>query len=158
MSIFGKIASAIFGVHTAHAAETTATDTPMPSNMPPASAPVPQQIPAAPIVVAAAASAANPAAAPIVIAPVNMAGVDVGKILDGLKAKQSEALDWRKSIVDLMKLLKLDSSLTSRKELAHELKYSGDTGDSATMNVWLHKQVLTQLAANGGIVPADLRH
>ena len=84
--------------------------------------------------------------------------VDVATVLDGIKAKQSEALDWRKSIVDLMKLLKLDSGLAARKELATELHYTGDMGDSASMNVWLHKQVMTKLAENGGVVPAELKH
>ena len=65
--------------------------------------------------------------------------------------------DWKHSIVDLMKLLDLDSSLSARKELAKELNYTGDTSDSATMNIWLHKQVMAKLAANGGKVPADLR-
>jgi hypothetical protein len=68
-----------------------------------------------------------------------------------------EKLDWRKSIVDLMKLLKLDSSLTARKELAKELHYSGDMNDSASMNIWLHKQVMQKLAENGGKVPEDLK-
>jgi hypothetical protein len=70
----------------------------------------------------------------------------------------SQKLNWRTSIVDLMKLLGLDSSLQHRKELASELGYKRDTNDSATMNVWLHQQVMTQLAANGGKVPADLRN
>ncbi len=82
--------------------------------------------------------------------------VDVAAILDRMKAEQSEDLDWRKSIVDLMKLLGLDSSFSERKELAAELGYSGDTGDSAAMNIWLHKQVLRKLSENGGKVPADL--
>jgi Domain of unknown function (DUF3597) len=73
-----------------------------------------------------------------------------------LASHNPEKLDWRKSIVDLMKLLKLDSSLQSRKELAKELGYTGSTDDTATMNVWLHKQVMVKLAANGGKVPADL--
>ena len=77
--------------------------------------------------------------------------------MDGLAAKSSERLDWRRSIVDLMKLLNLDSSLTARKELAQELGYSGDTNDSASMNIWLHKQVMTKLAENGGRVPDELR-
>ena len=72
--------------------------------------------------------------------------------------KPDEDLDWRKSIVDLMKLLKLDSSLKARKELATELKYTGDMNNSAGMNVWLHKQVMAKLAANGGKVPSDLIH
>jgi hypothetical protein len=82
--------------------------------------------------------------------------VDVGAVLTDLASKNSEKLDWKRSIVDLMKLLKLDSSLSARKELAKELGYTGDTNDSATMNIWLHKQVMQKLAANGGKVPADL--
>ncbi len=83
--------------------------------------------------------------------------VDVEAILTE-KAKQSpEKLNWQTSIVDLLKLLGLDSSLDSRKQLAKELGYSGDTGDSATMNVWLHKQVMQKLAANGGKVPAGMQ-
>jgi hypothetical protein len=77
--------------------------------------------------------------------------------MDGLAAKSSERLDWRKSIVDLMKLINLDSSLAARKELAQELNYSGDMNDSASMNIWLHKQVMTKLAENGGKVPDELR-
>ena len=77
--------------------------------------------------------------------------------MDGLAAKSSEKLDWRRSIVDLMKLLNLDSNLAARKELAQELSYTGDTNDSASMNIWLHKQVMTKLAENGGKVPDELR-
>ncbi len=83
--------------------------------------------------------------------------VDVEAILVGLSSKAGDSLDWRRSIVDLMKLLNLDSSLAARKELAKELKYSGDMNDSAAMNIWLHKQVMQKLAANGGKVPADLQ-
>ncbi len=98
----------------------------------------------------AGSSAAGPSAAP-------MSQVDVAAVLTGLAAQNKEKLDWRKSIVDLMKLLKLDSSLTARKELAKELNYSGDTNDSASMNIWLHKQVMQKLAENGGKVPEDLK-
>jgi hypothetical protein len=86
-----------------------------------------------------------------------MTNVDVGATLDNLARQKKEKLDWKHSIVDLMKLLDLDSSLSARKELAKELNYTGDTNDSATMNIWLHKQVMAKLAANGGKVPADLR-
>ena len=86
-----------------------------------------------------------------------MSNVDVEAVLTKLAGESKEKLDWRKSIVDLMKLLKLDSSLTARKELAKELGYSGDMNDSASMNIWLHKQVMQKLAANGGKVPADLQ-
>jgi hypothetical protein len=83
--------------------------------------------------------------------------VDVEPILNNQASKNSQKLDWRHSIVDLMKLLDLDSSLSARKELAQELKYTGDTNDSASMNVWLHKQVMRKLAENGGKVPEDLK-
>ena len=86
-----------------------------------------------------------------------MPTVDVEAVLIGLSSKGGDQLNWRHSIVDLMKLLNLDSSLAARKELAKELKYSGDTNDSAAMNIWLHKQVMQKLAANGGKVPADLQ-
>jgi hypothetical protein len=79
-------------------------------------------------------------------------------VLDGLASKRKERLDWKHSIVDMLKLLDMDSSLSARKELANELHYSGDTNDSATMNVWLHKQVMQKLAENGGKVPEALRH
>ena len=77
--------------------------------------------------------------------------------MDDLAGKAGQKLDWRKSIVDLMKLLDLDSSLGARKELAKELNYSGDTNDSAAMNIWLHKQVMIKLAENGGKVPDSLK-
>jgi Domain of unknown function (DUF3597) len=81
----------------------------------------------------------------------------VAAILTKLAASNKERLDWKKSIVDLMKLLGLDSSLAARKELADELHYTGDKNDSATMNIWLHKQVMLKLAENGGKVPDELR-
>jgi uncharacterized protein DUF3597 len=83
--------------------------------------------------------------------------VDVAAIIDKAAAAKGEKLAWRTSIVDLMKALNLDSSLTARKELAKELKYTGDMNDSATMNVWLHKQMMAKLAANGGKLPADIK-
>lgn len=82
--------------------------------------------------------------------------VDVAMILDKAVADSGQTLHWKTSIVDLMKALDIDSSLTSRKALAKELDYKGDTDDSASMNIWLHKQVLQKLAANGGKVPAEL--
>ena len=84
------------------------------------------------------------------------APVDVDAVLTGLAAKNPERLDYKKSIVDLMKLVGMDSSLAARKELATELGYTGDKNDSATMNIWLHKEVLKKLAENGGKVPANL--
>ena len=83
--------------------------------------------------------------------------VDVAAIVDKAAAAKGEKLAWRTSIVDLMKALNLDSSLNARKELAKELNYTGDTNNSATMNVWLHKQVMEKLAANGGKLPADIK-
>lgn len=105
---------------------------------------------------AAAAPAATPAAA-APAAPTPMAAVDVESVLTVMAQDNPQTLDWRHSIVDLMKLLSLDSSLTARKELASELGYTGDTNDSAAMNIWLHKAVMEKLAANGGIVPDSLR-
>ncbi len=86
-----------------------------------------------------------------------MPQVDVEKIVTEMAAQKKEKLDWRKSIVDLMKVLDLDSSLKARQALAKELNYTGDMNDSAKMNIWLHKQVMNKLAANGGKVPADLK-
>jgi hypothetical protein len=108
----------------------------------------PASSPATPAPSAAAASA--PTAAPA-------APIDVAAILTKLAASSKEKLDWQKSIVDLMKLLNLDSSLAARKELADELHYTGDKNDSATMNIWLHKKVMQKLAENGGKVPDELR-
>ena len=104
-----------------------------------------------------AAAAPTPAVvdAPAVAAPpASITVVDVEAQLDGMTG--AGALNWRSSIVDLMKLLELDSSLDSRKQLAQELSYGTDTSDSAAMNIWLHRQVMTKLAANGGKVPSDL--
>ena len=133
MSIFGKIMGAIFGSH--------ASATPAGSGAVPAGS-------------GAAPSSTGSAAAPA--AP--MGSVDVAAIVDKAAASKGEKLAWRTSIVDLMKALDIDSSLTARKELAHELGYTGDTNDSATMNIWLHKQVMAKLAANGGKLPPDIKH
>jgi hypothetical protein len=131
MSIFGNIMSAIFGSASTAGASPAANSAPSASTSAPASTP------------SSAGSATSQ--------------VDVEDVLTKLAAKNSEKLDWRRSIVDLMKLLNLDSSLAARKQLAQELHYSGDTNDSASMNVWLHKQVMQKLAENGGKVPNDLK-
>ena len=89
-------------------------------------------------------------------ATATMAPVDVDAVLTQMAAKNPERLDWKKSIVDLMKLVGMDASLQARKQLATELGYTGDKNDSATMNIWLHKQVLKKLAENGGKVPQNL--
>jgi hypothetical protein len=99
-------------------------------------------------------SMATPGAASAPGAPIGP--VDVAAVLDRMDSAQKEKLDWRNSIVDLMKLLGMDSSISARKELAADLNYSGDTSDSAKMNIWLHKEVMRKLAENGGKVPADL--
>ena len=101
------------------------------------------------------ASAANsPATAP----PSGAPKVDVEGILGDLAKKNQQKLNWRTSIVDLMKLLGLDSGIEARKSLAQELHYTGDMNDSAAMNIWLHKQVMKKLAENGGTVPDDLKN
>jgi 3-oxoacyl-ACP reductase-like protein len=110
-----------------------------------------------------AAPAATPAAAtdaPAAAAPAAAAApvVDVEVVLVDLASKNAEKLNWRTSIVDLMKLLQLDSSLAARKELAQELHFTGDTNDSASMNIWLHRQVMIKLAENGGKVPEELKN
>jgi hypothetical protein len=132
MSIFGKIMGAIFGSH--------ASATPAGGAAPAGSAPAP----------AGAGSSAAPAAPP--------QSVDVAAIVDKAAAASGEKLEWRTSIVDLMKALGIDSSLTARKELAKELGYTGDMNDSASMNIWLHKQVMAKLAANGGKLPPEIKH
>jgi Domain of unknown function (DUF3597) len=138
MSIFGSIMSKIFGSHEAVATP----DAPPASSA--ASAPSAQ----------ASTSPTNTSAAP---AAIPQQPVDVAAVLTGLASNNSQQLNWRTSIVDLMKLLNLDSSLNARKELATELHYTGDTNDSASMNIWLHKQVMQKLAENGGTVPDDLK-
>jgi Domain of unknown function (DUF3597) len=160
MSIFGSIMSAIFGHSSsqAPAAPAAATDAPAASatQSAPAATPAEAPVDAAPAAAtdAPATSAAQsaPAAAPA------GAPVDVAAIMDNLASQTTQKLDWRNSIVDLMKLINLDSSLTARKELAQELNYTGDMNDSASMNIWLHKEVMTKLAENGGNVPDELKH
>jgi hypothetical protein len=138
MSIFGKIMSSIFGSSAATAAPA--------GSAPAGSAPAAGASPTT-----TAAATAAPAAAPA-------QSVDVAPILDKAVAAKKEKLEWRTSIVDLMKALDIDSSLSARKELAKELGYTGDTSDSASMNIWLHKQVMSKLAANGGKLPPEIKH
>ena len=108
---------------------------------------------AAPAGGAAAGGAASGSSA----APVAQT-VDVAPILDKAVAAKGEKLEWRTSIVDLMKALDIDSSFGARKELAKELGYTGDSNDSASMNIWLHRQVMAKLAANGGKLPPEIKH
>jgi len=135
MSILGRIIGSIFGRAEAApaAAQGGAKD-------------------AASAAVASVASAATAAAEPVKA----LSAVDLVALMESKAAAAGQKLNWRTSIVDLMKLLNLDSSLGARKELATELGYTGDMNDSATMNIWLHKQVMKKVAENGGTVPADL--
>ena len=129
MSIFSRIASAIFG-----APEKT---TP----------PVAGRVESAP---AATKAVMKPVSKAITVA-------EVEGMIERIAAAQPGKYNWRESIVDLMKLLKLDNSLAARKELAKELGYTGPLDGSAEMNIWLHKQVMQQLAASGGQVPENLK-
>jgi hypothetical protein len=148
MSIFGNIMSSIFGHAKAQPAQTPAAAPGATSG--PVSSSASNKTPG---VTPASGSGAKTAAAPAAA----QAQVDVAAVLTDLASKNTEKLDWRNSIVDLMKLLKLDSGLSARKELAKELNYTGDMNDSAKMNVWLHKQVMVKLAENGGKVPDSLK-
>jgi Domain of unknown function (DUF3597) len=109
---------------------------------------------AAPVIKTPQATTAAPAPAPVA-APAPPP-VDIEAVLTAMAEKAGQPLNWRTSIVDLMKLVGMDSSLTERKALADELGFTGDKSDSASMNIWLHKQVMKKLAENGGKVPAAL--
>jgi hypothetical protein len=151
MSIFGSIMSKIFGDKVPSATQA--------STIPSLGGAAPAAPGATPVVAQQApAAGAPPSAVPGAASAAPMDAVDVEEILDGMEEDGGQELNWRESIVDLMKLLKMDSSLGERKALAEELGYTGDMKDSAKMNVWLHKQVMTKLAQNGGKVPADLMH
>lgn len=133
MSIFGNIMSAIFSHGTAKPQPTSAGGAaPSPPSPTSGIGPTTSGVPSRP-------------------------QVDVEAVLTKLASQSKEKLDWRKSIVDLMKLLHLDSSLSARKQLAKELHYTGNMEDSAAMNIWLHKQVMLKLAENGGKVPESLK-
>jgi len=129
MSIFGTIVSAIFGRSSAPGATATGGTAASPSS----------------------SSASAPAGKP-------MSRDEVEAMIEKIAEEQDEEYNWEESIVDLMKLLKLDSSLSSRKQLAQELGYKGALDGSAEMNIWLHKQVMTKLAESGGKVPDSLQH
>ena len=136
MSVLGKIMSAVFGGRAdatggAGGTETAGARTEGTS-------------------AASAPASATPTAPP--------QSVDVAAILDKAVAAHHEKLEWRTSIVDTMKALDIDASLAARKQLAKELGYTGDSNDSASMNVWLHKQVMAKLAANGGKLPPEIKH
>ncbi|MBB5764477.1 DUF3597 domain-containing protein [Methylorubrum rhodesianum] len=143
MSLIGSIVSKIlhpFGASEAKAAEAgTSSSTPSGSQAQPSS------------------GGSAPASTPAGGGTASGGSVDVEAVLNDLAAKNPQKLNWRTSIVDLMKLLDLDSSLHARQQLADELHYTGDKNDSASMNIWLHKQVIKKLEENGGKVPADLK-
>jgi hypothetical protein len=132
MSIFTKIKDAIFG--------SKAAAQPGAAPAPPAAGRAPSATTAAP------APQPQPAPTP----------VDVEAVLQKMAADSKQQLNWRTSIVDLMKLVDMDPSFANRKALAQELGYTGDPGDSAAMNIWLHQRVMKELAAHGGKVPANM--
>ena len=138
MGLFNNLMSKIFGHATAATATAPGAQT--------QSATAPEQ--------QAQAQAQAPVAPAAAVAPPPV--VDVTAILNDLAKKNPEKLDWKRSIVDLMKLVGMDSSFAARKQLAEELHYTGDPNDSASMNIWLHKEVLRKLAENGGKVPQEL--
>jgi len=144
MGIFAKIKSAIWGEAKAAEVAPAATPTAATGGAPAAA---PAQTPSS----AGSAPSAGAQAAPAQAAP-----VDIASILDAAVKKSGQKLDWKHSIVDLMKALGMDASLAERKELAQELGYAGDAGDSAKMNMFLHKALMKKLSENGGKVPADL--
>jgi hypothetical protein len=139
MGLFNNLMSKIFG----HPAAGTSTSGTQPTGAP--------QSPSA-----GTASTATQTSAPATATATQT--VDVAAVLNEMAAKNPEKLDWKRSIVDLMKLVGMDSSLSARKQLATELHYTGDQSDTAAMNIWLHKEVLKRLAENGGKVPQELLH
>lgn len=135
MGFFDKIKNAIWGqAHAETVPTTTSPETAPAQSIPSDAAPVP------------ASSSSVASSQP----------VDVAAILDAAVKASGQKLDWKHSIVDLLKALNIDSSISARKELAHELGYTGDAADSATMNIWLHKAVVKKLSENGGKLPAEL--
>ncbi|MFH5924391.1 DUF3597 domain-containing protein [Roseomonas xinghualingensis] len=161
MSIFRSIMSKIFN-HPAAAAPAPDAGTATGEATPAGGAPL-SPTPEGAALTTASAPAATPTtpaagqapAAPSAASPAVQ--VDVQAVLVEMASKSPQKLNWQQSIVDLMKLLDLDSSLAARKELAGELGYAGSTDDSAAMNIWLHKQVMQKLAENGGRVPDSLK-
>jgi hypothetical protein len=148
MGLFDDLKNAIFHRHATAPAATTSATAPTASARPASTSP--------------AASPPHPAAAPAVTPPVTApvppaAPIDIEANLEALNAKSPQKLNWRSSIVDLMKLVGMDSSLDHRQRLATELGYTGDPQDSAAMNIWLHKTVMRKLAESGGKIPASLQ-
>lgn len=177
MGIFDKIKNAIWGSDDSSASKQTASTSatrPVEASAGSVSAPMAPRAPTTPPPsTPAATSTASAAPAPGTTTPPSTGSaatpgstqtaasapaqsVDVAAMLDNAVKAKGQKLDWRHSIVDLMKALGMESSLAERKELAHELNYTGDTSDSAKMNMWLHKALLKKLSENGGKVPAEL--
>lgn len=146
MSIFSSIMNKIFPHD--HPANAASGSTAAPAASAASSAAVPAGTPPTPST--AAAQSSQPSVTP-------MPEVDVDQVLTRMQESSGQQLNWRTSIVDLLKLLGLDSSLDARKQLAAELHYTGNTEDSAAMNVWLHREVMQKLSENGGKVPDDLK-
>lgn len=140
MSIFGAIKDAIWGKK--------------------AAAPAPAPAPTQPAVVPAATAAVVATAPAAIVAPAEtpMTRAEIESLLDTIAETTGSDLNWKTSIVDLMKLIGLDPSLDNRKELADELGYTGEKNGSADMNIWLHEQVMARLAAHGGTTPEELTH
>jgi len=136
MSIFGSIKSAIFGGARAPGTSAAVGQGATPSGT--------------------SEAIASPPSAPESAPPPGQP-VDIEAVVGAMAAKKKEKLDWRRSIVDLMKVLDLDAGLAARKQLAQELGYKGDLNGSAEMNIWLQKAVMKKLAENGGKVPAELQ-
>jgi hypothetical protein len=151
MSLFGTLLSKILPHRATQASGTL-------SPRQPAETARPGQQESAGVVASATRDSQSPASASSQTGASNPLAVDVEQVLDGMARQRSPKLSWRTSIVDLMKLVGMDSSLQARKQLAQELNYTGDLNDSASMNIWLHKQVMKKIAENGGKVPADLLH
>ena len=149
MSILGNILSRVFG-HPASAAP--------PASMPPAGGATQPTMTPGSATPGTAAPGTNTAysATETNFTKADKAPVDMNPMMTELAAKSGKPSNWKTSIVDLMSLLDLDNSLTARKQLADELGFTGDKNDSASMNIWLHKQVMQKVAENGGIVPAEL--
>lgn len=153
MSVFSKIKDAIFGRAEAAAAPSSSTSTsPTPTATTPTAAAPNAPVPASPSATASDMPGPTSFAPP----PSTASSVDVSAVMDAAVKSSGQKLNWRTSIVDMMKALGLDSSLANRKELAKELQYTGDTANTSDMNVWLHKALMQKLAANGGKVPAEL--
>lgn len=157
MSIFGKIRDAIFGgsAHAEQASPSATEPTPAPSSIPEPAATTAPSVGGT----GQAVPTTSGASAPVPSAPTSASAsqpVDVASQLDAAVKTSGQKLDWKHSIVDLMKALGMDATLAERKELAHELGYTGEADGSAAMNTWLHKALLKKLSENGGKVPAEL--